>query len=844
MATENSLQTQCQACGKTITFLKGRLGESWPCPHCGEETLLKPKRRKTAPKKRTEPADPPCTLYVPCPKCGGSVVFDEDEDTYQCSKCPFAIPAVVAERRITPDEAEQLLAEGTVGPLGPFAGEDGEVCSATLSLDDNLILQFEPESAPDDDDSTNAASQGSEPPRRDCRALMQTANRHLFRQNAFRITGLPIEASPRQMAKHVDRLKLMEELGHGATAHTAAFALNPPPSGDDIRSAIQRLKDPELRLIDELFWFWPKQFGRTQSDPALEALTNGDADTAKNIWKTDAASTTDGITASHNLAVLYHMAALDRANEILESQVVLSKAISESIGDWRSAMNRWEQFLLEDRAWDNLASRIRQLDDPRLGPDLARLIRSALPEALDKINATLALEYAQRRITDLARIHASLLWEPSQVPRQVENTIDSVLAPIKDLLREHVRQAQQASTDAPESADDAAKTLHRDSTPLLDILDLFYPKGNPSRDDLFDEVAAACTSCAVAYQRKSDDNDTFVTILTQALNLAVSSDLQERIRNNIRIGKSNLAHESLEPFLDALRAIENSSDSLHHKFTRIRDEVITPLKRRQNSDPNEKEALDRLSCQIAVALRSISIDLHNQNDDTEHALVVINLAHDLARDSGLQSRIAEDIRQLSKIKERNEAHNLRLQIRDDQVEVDAKKVRYNSTVLPEHDVTGVRFGVFRQYLNGVNTSTSYIIGLTSSAHGSIQIECKRFFRSEDQAKQDFSAILDSLFYHVIPSLVSRIAKSIAAGNPYSLGDCVLTREGIQASVGVLLWKEDVLIPWSDIRFGTAEGQLNLRSSQNRKFSKSYSLRDVWNAVIFEYIVKTLMEKRA
>ena len=96
---------------------------------------------------------------------------------------------------------------------------------------------------------------------------------------------------------------------------------------------------------------------------------------------------------------------------------------------------------------------------------------------------------------------------------------------------------------------------------------------------------------------------------------------------------------------------------------------------------------------------------------------------------------------------------------------------------------------------------------------------------------------------IIDDLCTRIANQIAAGHDYHLGDARLSSQGIQATIGILLWKEEVLVPWSEVRFSVANGKLNLSSAKNRKFSKSYSLREVWNAVIFEQITKVLMSVR-
>ena len=69
----------------------------------------------------------------------------------------------------------------------------------------------------------------------ECRPLLEAAHINIYRQSPFRITGLPVDASAKAISKHADKLKMMEELGQGQGANSAAFALSPPPSVDQIR---------------------------------------------------------------------------------------------------------------------------------------------------------------------------------------------------------------------------------------------------------------------------------------------------------------------------------------------------------------------------------------------------------------------------------------------------------------------------------------------------------------------------------------------------------------------------------------------------------------------------------
>jgi len=180
-----------------------------------------------------------------------------------------------------------------------------------------------------------------------CKPLLDAATPELFQANAFRITGLPVDATAREITKHADKLKMMEELGQGEAAHTAAFALNPPPTVDQIRNAIQKLKDPEQRVVDEFFWFWPERFGRVISDPSIRALADGDSNKALEIWGGKETDPTDGVVAMHNIALFWHLAALEWENYSKGTE--LSDEQRREVEQyWRNAFKRWEHLAVDD----------------------------------------------------------------------------------------------------------------------------------------------------------------------------------------------------------------------------------------------------------------------------------------------------------------------------------------------------------------------------------------------------------------------------------------------------------------------------------------------------------------
>jgi C-terminal repeat of topoisomerase len=741
-------------------------------------------------------------------------------------------------------QVTKLLASKRTDLLTEFISKAGKKFSAFLVLGDDAKITFE---FPARESVTEAVPVGHIPSktlreRGDCKLLISIATKDLFRNNAFRITGLAVDSTTRDITKHADKLKMMAQLGQGQSANLAAFALNPPPGSDEIREAIQRLKDPERRIIDEFFWFWPSEFGRSSSDPAIQALAEGDSQAALHQWQSFQTSGPHGVIARHNLAVYWHLMALEWEHKLLDGGVD-DGTLRDMRSYWKQTFQYWDSLLHQDDLWDMLASRIRQLDDPRLTSGFARKIRATLPQAFDKINAELAISYVHAKKHELARFHVDFMRQTNQGLDDIENTAELVLSPARKQLRQHIIVAKRTADEDPARANEAARALLRCAQPLLQIFDLLYGKGNMTRDDAFDEVAAVGLNCAISHRRETSDDKAFVALLCDILLLPASEDLRLQIKKYITTGRGNIAYAHLQPLLDILNEITKSNEAIRVKYLRIRNEVLTRIKSFEPGDPAAQEAQERCFLDLAWAFRTLSIDAHNDDADSEMALEIIELARQCAKHPDIQKKIAEDIKQLTQIKQNQDSHNLLLTIRDDLIEINAKKVRYNPTVIPTNEISGIKFGILRHYTNGIKTSVSYIIGLASTDGDGIDIECKRFFRSESQAEQDFNAILSSLFYHVVPELCTRIARNIKAGRPQQIGDSLLTSEGIRATVGMLMWKEEVLVSWSDVRFGIHQGRLNISSAQNRKFSKSYSLRDIWNAVIFEQIVNTLIKIR-
>lgn len=381
----------------------------------------------------------------------------------------------------------------------------------------------------------------------ECKPLLDAATKDLFRKNAFRITGLSVDATTREISKHERDLKILAELEQ---IQGTAFSIKPPPTLDEIREAIQNLKDPEKRLIDEFFWFWPEEFGASKSDPGVQAVLRGNVDGAIKIWSARENDGASGFVAKHNLTVLYHLCALDLDNYLLRNEVTEDRQ-QKITSYWKGAFSRWGHLATNEYFWDNVTARIRQLNEPNLPTGFARRMRATLLEALDKINAELAVAFADSGKIELARLHVRFMREMNQGPDNFEKTAELVLTPARNRLKEQIQRANQSAQQNPATAHEAARILIEQAHPVLDVFDLFFGEQEHFQKELFDEAATAVVNCLVAYQRKTGDNETFVKLLERTLPLAESIEVRRRIEDNIGIGKNNVLYGDLTPISSA-----------------------------------------------------------------------------------------------------------------------------------------------------------------------------------------------------------------------------------------------------------------------------------------------------
>jgi hypothetical protein len=371
--------------------------------------------------------------------------------------------------------------------------------------------------------------------------MFDVCHTRLYHDNMFHLTGLPVDATSREIARRQDDLRAAEVAGDWQSEFTHIMSGRNIPDPQIIREIFIRLQsDPERRLVEEFFWFWPLELGKGKTDPALFHIRAGARDKAFDYWTEKChVDGLIGLVAQHNLAILYHHYAIDHEFVLQSGNELTPEQLQRMTGYWKAAINYWEHLADNDDFWGIVIERVRSIDDPRLTTGFVRRMRRDFPFAFDRINAQLAVTYASKgRFTD-ARRHVAIMKETHQGLDDVEQTIASVVEPMEKKVGLLATHAMTAIQNDPTKGLQAAHELMKSSKESLEIAKSLLDDGHSIRTQLFDLVSAACFSCLIAYGNKTEDWLPCIKLLEDCAQMAVTEEFKRKVKENLEIAKAN-----------------------------------------------------------------------------------------------------------------------------------------------------------------------------------------------------------------------------------------------------------------------------------------------------------------
>ena len=516
--------------------------------------------------------------------------------------------------------------------------------------------------------------------------LLNSATPELYRRNAFRLTGLGVTAGTREVARQMDKLKVLAELG-GQAAQMANGGGGAGATAEELREAGQRLKQVEARSLYEFFWFWPQEWENAAGDKTLAAVRSDDLESAMQVWREWEKSIAGdqalaalleydfesalkiwqgwkneahwqlGLVAVHNLAVGTHMLALEKTRADLEEGSPFDQAGAEALQRmWIEVQVRWQAVKHADAMWDIFHARIRQVNDPALTTSFAHRLRQDLPTALSKVNAEVAMRYVQCEKLMEADYHACYVKVESRSNETVVELLKEMLAPWRSRIEQAVLQAEEAAGKEVQKGMLHATRLLETTEPLLKVIEMFYDPDHEVSQQVFNRVAAAVTDMTVtAYDvlgqgmvygsytggPSVEQANHAIQALQSAESLAVAPELLRRITANIRrVRASVTADRIFVKLMVPVRANPGKNPAVLLK--KVEQEVLPELDAYLKGGTLDAESQKQLSNCMAQYFRNYVREYQNSMDNTALVKRTLMLAARYARDPGLIKELREE----------------------------------------------------------------------------------------------------------------------------------------------------------------------------------------------------------
>lgn len=354
--------------------------------------------------------------------------------------------------------------------------------------------------------------------------FIESVELDLFRCNAFRIVGLNVRAPEAEIRKQGEKLQFLAQHAP-ASSMNGPLPLDPFPTDEMINEAIERLRDPGRRLIEEFFWFWPGD--SATDDPALILLGNRDTESATTIW-IEAESSWQHY-ASHNLAVMFHTLALD-IEYAKQTDVASRKLAKLQYAYWEKGLTHWRRTLADDEFWNLLRARVCELNDPRLTTSTVDQLRNSLPLILLVVTAKITASAAARRADFEIKCYQRLISESGFDEEVVEYATRHVADHIRQQISLNCRAADAEANMDPGNANEAVDRLLNQATPLLAAIDAL-PNTENIADEARDELATIVTDCLLVYWNEAKQKNwrTAMKLLERTRPHAVSLIVRERL---------------------------------------------------------------------------------------------------------------------------------------------------------------------------------------------------------------------------------------------------------------------------------------------------------------------------
>jgi len=373
----------------------------------------------------------------------------------------------------------------------------------------------------------------------------------LIYQNPFRVLGIPVTATDREIAKQISNMAIYVEMGK-TIEHDSDnfFSIKPDRTKESIQEAKQRIDQPNNKLFYAMFWFWENS-NNTIDEMAFEELKNGNVGKAIEFWERE---TKNGITSQNksnhkNLSVL--LLGLSTQNGKLDKTNFLN---SLSLSGEFLANGHFDEFT-------------KQVLGARYSVDLLETTNHYIDEIISMVKPHLAQSKSENNVT-----YKELLTHFETYPDVIQNNIlEKFIGKHIHNIEKQIEKCEQERKDSASKAKQTGFALYKNTKDDIKQLQTILSKSDLKYQLLADKLAEELLGCSIAYfneyyDSNTDPGDGALKLLKYANKIAVGDKIKDRITDNQPNIEEYVANK---PKRKKLKPVKSDFDFIYNKLREL-----------------------------------------------------------------------------------------------------------------------------------------------------------------------------------------------------------------------------------------------------------------------------------
>lgn len=374
-------------------------------------------------------------------------------------------------------------------------------------------------------------------------------------QNPFRILGLPVTATDREITKRIGDMSIYSDMGKPIKYEIDSyFPIKPVRTAESINDATQKIDRLTNKIFYSMFWFW-ETTNNVIDEMAFEELKNGNITKSIQLWMKgiDKGITSKNNSNYKNLSVLLMVSSESNTENIFKSIALTGEFVSNGFLD----------------KYINLLSRGTHSIDP------SEIINLYIDEIITEVKSNLDL--------DSGHLLLDFIKSFQSFPEAIQNSIlDKVVGNhahnINSAIEVFSNKVSNNKCNSGQYGIELFKNIEKDANTINFLVSNDIPHYQPIIDKLVDNLIDACIFTWNENDvHINDDLHKQISEIEELIkNFAVSTMVSDRFLEQVgRISLTIIRREKLKPlnplqvkFNKAIEQCEMLNKSEHYQIAK------------------------------------------------------------------------------------------------------------------------------------------------------------------------------------------------------------------------------------------------------------------------------------